>query len=170
MDLSTLANLAEIIGVITVVGGLAFAVIQIAHFRQQRREIAAIELARSFQNPEFARALRLVLDLPEGITAEELRSRDARLQDAAMLVSLTLESIGIMVHRRLISLEMVWELMGAVILHAWDKLRPWAEDIREEQGRQKFDEWIQWLAGQLIQHEDLHAVAPAYERYREWVP
>lgn len=169
MDLNTLANLAEIIGLFTVVGGLAFAVIQISHFRQQRREMAAIEVMRSFQNPEFARAVRLVFSLPSGISAEELRERESRYEDAAMLVSLTLESVGIMVHRRLVSKSMIWELMGAVILTAWDRLHQWAQDSRREQGREKFDEWIQWLSAQLVRYEQSQTAAlPAFERYKDW--
>jgi hypothetical protein len=65
-DFNTLANLAEIFGAFVVVGGLGFAVIQMQHYRQQRRETAAIELLRSFQNPEFSRSLRAVLTLPRG--------------------------------------------------------------------------------------------------------
>ena len=45
MDLNTAANLAEIFGAIVVVGGLAFAMIQLAHFRAQRRHTAALGLA-----------------------------------------------------------------------------------------------------------------------------
>jgi len=48
-DLSTMANMAEILGVIIVVGGLIFAMLQMRQIRQQRRELAAIELFRSVQ-------------------------------------------------------------------------------------------------------------------------
>jgi hypothetical protein len=72
MDLNTLANLAEIIGVVTIVGGLWFAVIELMNARRQRRDMATIELVRVFDNPEFDRALLLVLSLPSGIGTEEL--------------------------------------------------------------------------------------------------
>ncbi len=170
MDLNTLGNLAEIIGVIIVVVGFSFAVIQLLHFRQQRRDMASIELARSFENPEFARALRLVLSLPDGISAEKLRAKDLRYEDAAMLVSLTLESVGIMVHRRIVSLDMVWELMGGVSQTAWGKLSGWAGDIRREQGQEKFDEWTQWLALQMERYEGDSGGEPAYRRYQSWRP
>ncbi len=56
MTLDAAANVAELVGGIVVLGGLAFAIVQLAHFRRQRRELAAIELARSFSNQAFARA------------------------------------------------------------------------------------------------------------------
>ena len=58
-DLSTLANMAEIFGAVVVVGGLVFAVVQMHHYREQRRETAAIELLRSFQLKELVRSFLL---------------------------------------------------------------------------------------------------------------
>ena len=170
MDLNTLANLAEIIGVVTIVGGLWFAVFELMNARRQRRDIATIELARVFDNPEFARALLLVLSLPSGIGAEELRKRESQYEEAAMLVSLTLESVGILVHQRMVTLDLVWELMGGTILITWEKLESWAKEIRREQKREKFDEWIQWLVVQLRRHEKILGVEPAYLRFEDWRP
>jgi hypothetical protein len=153
MDLTTLANLAEIIGAIIVVGGLWFAVVQLLQYRQQRRDMAAIELARSFQSPAFAQALRLVLSMPNGIRAAELRKRDASYENAAIQVSMILESVGIMVHRRIVDLDVVWELMGGVLLSSWDKLGAWVMDVRSEQEQDKFAEWMQWLAEMMRRHK-----------------
>ena len=55
-ELATLANMAKIFGVIIVIGGLFFAVLQMRQIRQQRRELAAIELFRFFGNPKFTEA------------------------------------------------------------------------------------------------------------------
>ena len=41
-DLETLANLAEVFGTLTIIGGLLFAIIQIRQFRQQLRETATL--------------------------------------------------------------------------------------------------------------------------------
>jgi hypothetical protein len=170
MELQTLANLAEIFGAIVVVGALAFAAIEVSQFRRQRQDAAAIELARSFHNPQFAQALRVVLAIRPGLTRDQLRAADSEFEDAAMLVSLTFESIGIMVHRRIVSLAMVWELMGGVYLAAWANLEQWAEDVRREQGREKFDEWMQWLAEQLQRFEQRQGKTAAFLRYRSWKP
>jgi hypothetical protein len=168
MDLNTLANLAEVLGAIIVLGGFAFAFIQLAHLRRQRHDMAAIQLARSFENPEFARALRLVLELPDGVSTTQLKGMDPQYEDAAMLVSLTLESVGIMVHRRMTSLEMVWELMGGVVLATWEKLHVWSGEHRAAQERGKFDEWIEWLYDQMRQH--MVEAEPAYLKHKDWKP
>jgi hypothetical protein len=170
MELNTLANLAEIVGVIIVIGGFAFAIVQLLHFRRQRQERSAIELARSFETPEFAHALRMILSLPAGIRADELRARGDEYEDAAMLVSLTLESVGIMVHRRIVSFDLVWELMGGVVLGAWDRIRDWAFAIRHERGDDKFDEWIHWLAAQMSKYRARTGSQPAYREHDQWRP
>lgn len=164
MDLNTLANLAEIAGVLIVIGGFGFAVIQILQFRKQRSELAAIELVRSFANPEFAHALHLVLSLPSGVRAEKLRQRDSRYEDAAWLVGLTLESVGVMVDRRIVTTDMVYELMGGVSQSVWEKLSGWVEDLRREQGQDKYHEWMERLAMQMKQHAEETGAAPAYRR------
>jgi hypothetical protein len=87
-----------------------------------------------------------------------------------MVVSLTLESVGIMVHRRTAAPEMVWELIGGVSVTAWDKLKGWAEDLRREHGCEKFDEWMEWLADHMTRHFDEPGAEPAFRRYRDWSP
>ncbi len=163
MDLDTLANLAEIIGVLIVVGGFVFALMQILHFRRQRRDMAAIELVRSFNNPEFARAIRLVMLLPSGISAAELRQREGRYEDAALFVSVTLESVGVMVDRRVVARDVAWELMGGIVLTTWDRLNVWVRDVRREEGQEKFNEWLEWLADEMRLISQ-RASAPAYLR------
>jgi hypothetical protein len=112
----------------------------------------------------------VVLAIRPGLTRDRLREGGHEFENAAMLVTLTFESIGIMVHRRVISLSMVWELMGGVYLAAWTNLEQWADDIRREQGREKFAEWIQWLAEQLQRLEQREGKAAAFLRYRSWKP
>ena len=66
--LQTLANLAEILGGAAVVGGVIFAVWQIRQYREQRRDVAAIEIVRSLQSREFIEAFRLLSQVPDGVS------------------------------------------------------------------------------------------------------
>ena len=161
MTLADAANVAELVGGIVVVGGLAFAIVQLAQLRRQRREMAAIELSRSFSNPAFARALQHVIELQPGMTGDELQRLDDESRDAMMLLSLTFESVGIMVHRRIVDIDIVWELMGGVVITAWERIRPWAIDQRDRSGSGKFDEWLEWLAAELVEYEKTYRHDPA---------
>jgi hypothetical protein len=86
-DIGTLANLAGIVSGLAVIGGAAFAVIQLREYRKQRRDDAAVELVRSFYNADFARSVRLIRLLPDGCKAAELRAKGSEHEEAAILVS-----------------------------------------------------------------------------------
>jgi hypothetical protein len=167
-DLSTLANLAEVFGAVVVVGGLGFGVIQMQHYRQQRRETAAIELLRSFHNPEFSRSLRAVLALPKGVCKGDLADCGDGEKNAIMVVVLTFESIGVMVFRGIVPLEMVNELLGGVCVESWVRLNQYMQDSRAESDRKTMSEWFQWLAERLDEEHTRHGRLPAYEQYRHW--
>ena len=169
-DLNALANLAEIFGAFVVVGGLGFGVVQMQHYRQQRRETAAIELLRSFQNPEFSRSLRAVLVLPKGLRKNDLEECSDGEKNAIMVVVLTFESIGVMVFRGIVPLEMVNELLGGVCVESWSRLNQYMQDSRAESDRKTIAEWFQWLAERLDGHHTRYGRPPAYEQYREWRP
>jgi len=168
-DLSTLANMAEILGVIIVVGGLFFAVLQMRQIRQQRRELAAIELFRFFGNPRFTKAFQLLLHLPDGLSAEDIRTKQGKLEDAAMLVSSTMENIGVMTFQRIVPFVIVNNLIGSSVIILWRKLEKWAIALRDELGDEAAFEWFQWLAERLedYQSRDPH---PAYQAHKDWMP
>lgn len=168
-NLNTLANMAEILGVIIVVGGLFFAVLQMRQIRQQRRELAAIELFRFFGNPKFSQAYQMVLRLPDGLSAGDIRTKAANLEDAVMLVSSTMENIGVMTFQRIVPFVIVNNLIGSSVIILWRKLENWAVALRDELGDEAAFEWFQWLAERLedYQPRDPH---PAYEAHKDWMP
>ena len=167
-ELSVLANIAEITGVLVVIGGLFFAVMQMRQLRQQRRELAAIELFRFFGNPSFTRAYKTTLNLREGVTAKDIRSSE-RLEEAAMLISTTMENIGVMTHQRIVPFQVVRHLIGCNTIILWKRLAPWVTSLREEIGNPSAFEWFQWLSDRLAEYDGLDK-GPAYEVEKDWQP
>jgi hypothetical protein len=169
-DLTTIANIAEIFGALTIIAGVVFAVIQIRDFREQRREAVAVELIRSFQNPDLAHAVNLIRELPDGVSAEELRSKGAEYQRAAVMISTTYETIALLVFRQMASFSMVRDLTGGLVVVMWRKLAPWMETIRAEQVQPSWAEWFQWLAVQLSRDSAQKEANPAYQKFSDWRP
>ena len=168
-ELSMLANMAEILGVLIVVGGVYFAVLQMRQFRQQRRELAAIELFRFFASPRFTEAFKIVLHLPDGMSAEDIRTKKTKIEDAAMLISTTMENIGVMTFQRIVPFLIVRNLVGTSVVLLWHKLENWVTGLREELGSQEVFEWFQWLAEKLDEYQPADA-KPAYEEFKTWAP
>jgi hypothetical protein len=168
-NLTTLANMAEILGVIIVVGGLFFAMMQMRQTRQQRRELAAIELFRFYGNPKFTEAYQMVLNLPDDLSAEDIRTKQANLDAAAMLISSTMESIGVMTFQRIVPFVIVNNLIGSSVIILWRKLENWAVALRDELGDEAAFEWFQWLAERLEDYQPRNP-HPAYETHKDWMP
>ncbi len=168
-DLSRLADMAEILGALVVVGGLIFAIMQMRNIRQQRRELAAIELFRFFGNPDFNRAYERILKLPDGLTTEEIEIRQLGLEKCAMQISTTMENIGVMTHQRIVPYIVVKNLMGASAVILWKKLEHWVYDLREEVGNEEAFEWFQWLAELLEELSDPNE-KPAFVAHKSWRP
>ena len=168
-DLANLANVAEIIGAIIVIGGLVFAVLQMRQTRQQRREMAAIELFRFFGHPKFTAAYKRVLRLPEGLSADDIQKNDSGLEESAMLICATMESIGVMTFQRIVPFMVVYNLIGTSGPALWRKLAPWVEMLREEQEAPTVFEWFQWLSERLDGNH-VPDENPAYEAHKDWSP
>jgi hypothetical protein len=169
-DLQTLANLAEVIGGVTVVGGVAFGLLQLREFRLQRSASAAIELIQSIQGPAWSAAIGRVQQLPDRVSAAELRQRGADFEDAALMVGVTFETIGLVTFRRVVPFSIVQDLVGGLTVVMWRKLSAWTEEVRKEQGQVTWLEWFQWLAERLEEHGTARGGAPAYRAFTGWRP
>ena len=168
-DLSRLADMAEIVGAAVVVGGIFFAVMQMRHLRQQRREMAAIELFRFFGSPQFSQAYREILRLPDGLSIRELREYSPNAEDCAMIISTTMENIGVMMYQRIVPSAVVENLIGDSAVVLWRKLEVWAKEIRADLDNPQAFEWFQWLA-EILETLRGPDQAPAYEAHKDWKP
>ena len=170
MNLQSMANIAEIFGALLVIVGVLFGLIEIRHYRQQRQETASMEIMRAFQSHAFTRALRLIMDYEQECRQCSENSIPQDLQDAAMLVSTTLEAVGLMVYQRIVPFRLVQQLMGGTIQASWRVLRPHTEWLREKLRRPSVHEWFQWLAERLDRHPEYRDEEGAYLKYGDWQP
>lgn len=166
MDISTLANL---INAIAVTAGVIFAAAQIRQYRQRRQRDAMLELVRSFQSPAFTAALRRVLSLPDGADAAKIREvLGPDGEDAVYLVSLTWESLGVLVFRRQITLDLVDDFFSGPLVISWQKLEVYSEEWRHTLNRETGNEWFHWLAERMLEREKTSPPIPAYVAHRRW--
>ena len=107
--------------------------------------------------------------MPDKLTAEKMRRDEKGLEDAAMLISSTMENIGVMTYQRIVPFTVVNHLIGASAIILWNKLEPWTDTLREETDNDFIFEWFQWLVSQLDQYDDKNQ-RPAYEAFSTWIP
>src|SRR2546426_6461016 len=151
MDISNIANL---INAFAVTAGVIFAAAQINYYRQRRQREAMLELVRSFQSPAFTSALRRVLSLPDGADTRKIREiLGPDGEDAVYLVTLTWESLGVLLFRREVTLDLLDDFFSGPILVSWRKLNIYVGEMRRVLQRETGAEWFQWLAERMMERE-----------------
>jgi hypothetical protein len=166
VDLSTLANL---INAFAVTAGVIFAGVQIRYYRQRHRRDAMIELVRSLQSPSFTSAFRRVLSLPDNATTEQIREKlGPGGEEVVYLVTLTWESLGVMLFRGEVTIDLIDDFFSGPISISWRKLNVFVEEDRRALDRNTASEWFQWLAERMIEREKSTPAVPAHIAHREW--
>ena len=145
-NLSTLAMLAEIFGAVTIIFGALFAVIQFSEHKKRLRIEMAAQMCRKFAEPELGRAVTLVKRLPDDVSLEALQAMDSEYEESAQIVGMAFETMGLLVHKKVASFELIQELTGGLLLMMWRKTRTWIRETRDAEANERFGEWVEWLA------------------------
>ena len=168
MDLSTVANVATALTVIT---GVGFGLVEAQRSRRARQERAAYAAVQALLSPEWMKSMIVVHSISDGSSASAIEA-DADVLSAAHSVGVILEGLGYSVYARIVPLRVVADLVGGTVRLAWRKLQPYIEEERQRSDSQKTFEWFQWLAIQLERHSPgkTNLQIGAQEAYRDWKP
>src|SRR5207244_8339536 len=168
VDLSTIANIATALTVIT---GVGFGLIEAQRSRRAREERAAYAAVQALLSPEWMRSMIIVHSIPDGSSALAIEA-NADVLRAAHSVGVILEGLGYSIYARIVPLRVAADLVGGTVRLAWRKLEPYVEEERRRSGSQKTFEWFQWLAIQLERHSPgkTNLQVGAQEAYRDWRP
>jgi hypothetical protein len=169
IDLGTLADLADIVSALTVLGGVVYAAIQIRQYRQQRLDAAALEVVRSMQNPELLRAFRKLRNLPDACPLAKLREFGPEFEDGLIVVGATFEALGVLVFRRHVPVQVVQQTLGGSITLLWRKCSACIREMRTEQNHETLFEWFQWLTERLAEVGEAERI-PAYRAHAKRRP
>ncbi len=122
-----------------------------------------------FASRKFTEAYRTVLHLPDDMSAKDIKANDAKIEGAAMLISTTMENIGVMTFQRIVPFLVVSNLVGTSVVILWRKLEDWVFALRVEIDSPNGFEWFQWLAERLEQYRP-EGAKPAYEAFKTRAP
>jgi hypothetical protein len=150
-----------------VVLGVAFGLLQLRQLRFQREIQAGIELLRPLHSPMMPEHVMAIHALPECLGAKQIVERLGDRFGSVVAVLGLFESLGPIVARGHIPIEMYAESYRGVTVLCWKKMRPWIEQRRNE-GWPNLFEWLEWLAGQMEARTRLAPDVPAFEQFRAW--
>jgi hypothetical protein len=161
--------IADVVNAAALTVGVVFAATQLVDLRRQRRREAMLALVRSFQSADFTTALRRVNSLPDGADRATIRARlGPEGEDQVFLLGLTWESLGVLVFRGEINLQLIDDFFSGAIVVSWRKLHAFVEEDRDELERETVWEWFQWLAERVIEREHSAHPVPAHHAHRVW--
>ncbi|MDH3400049.1 MAG: hypothetical protein OEM03_03690 [Chromatiales bacterium] len=166
LSLNELAAFAEIIGACTIITGLAFGYFQIRAHRIEQRNAIALSVAQTFNNSEFARAVNLLQQLPDGASAQELSALGRNFEDAAVIVTTSFETMGLFVYRKIAEQDLVMDMAGGMCISMFRKLSDSIYAKRKDLGQPSWAEWFEWLA--LLAEKNKLQISSVEDSLKQW--
>jgi hypothetical protein len=90
----------------------------------------------------------------------------SRYEQAAVTVCTSLETMGLLVFKRIAPLDLLLDQAGGIVSVMSRKLRRWQQDLREEQRQPFWGEWFEWLGDQAAKVSPVGE--PAYLQHKDW--
>ena len=165
MDFRTLLSLFSTSAIVA--GGI-FAAVQLRQFNRQRARESMLQMVHSFRTPEFLKAVNIVFDLPEGLSRKQIEERLGDNITSVLVMFGTFESLGILVFRREMDIQLVDDFFSGIIILSGRKLKNYLVEVREAGNRQTYYEWFQWLFEQFEKRELKTPAIPSYIAFSNW--
>ena len=165
MELATLLSLINTIAII--LAGI-FAAIQLLQIKQQRGHATALQMLNSAQTSDFMEGINIIYNLPGDLSKEEIEDRLGEKFFYLLIMFARFESLGLLVFRREIKLELVKDFIGGPIIVYWRTTKNYFLETREKSKNENYGEWVQWLAEQLEKTEIQKPKKPAYIAHKNW--
>ena len=85
-------------------------------------------------------------------------------------MGLTFETLGYMVYRRIIPLQIAEDLLGGMVTGSWQRLGSWAERTRVATDNPALMEWFEWLNDRLLENRKPAKTLGAFRAFKDWRP
>lgn len=160
----------QLVGQVALVVGAGVAAYQLVQLRKQRHDQAALQVLTNLQSPEFRRAYARVYALPLGASAAQVAEGGDDLEDAATTVMMAFETLGVLVHNRVVPIDVVDQVIGGFLRESWRRLEGFVTRKRAELQAPRWGEWYQWLVERIDERRGPRRAQGAYEVFKGWRP
>ena len=130
-------------------------ILQLRHQTKQRQTDMVLKLYATFGSPEFQKEYQLVMQLmfknPEDY--REKYGKDTETISALYSVTVFFEGIGLLVKRKLVSMDLVDDLFSGPVQTTWEKIGVLIEALRARSRRASAGEWFEYLYTEMKKRE-----------------
>ena len=157
----------QFIETLAIIVGVGFGLVQLRQLRIQREVQAGIELLHPLQAPQSVEAIMMVYSLPDNLSGDQIRERLGAHFGPVLGVLGLFESLGPLVARGHVPIDMYSDFYRGVTVLVWKKLRGYIEEQRQS-GWPSLFEWLQWLAERMDERQTHSSDVPAFELLKFW--
>ena len=153
VDLSTVSIVVASAGVFT---AAVYYILQIRHQTKLRQTEMVMRLYSTFESAEFQNVYQKIMSLEFEDYVDALKryaTNRAEISSAATSVGTFFEGIGVLVKRRLISMDLVDDLFGTMVLHTWEKFKPLVKGRREQEGDTETLQQFEYLYNEMLKRK-----------------
>jgi hypothetical protein len=157
VDISTVSIVVASAGVFA---AAIYYILQIRHQTKLRQTEMVMRLYATFGSAEFQNAYQKIMGLEFEDYADALKryaTNRAEISSAATSVGTFFEGIGVLAKRRLISIDLVDDLFGTMILHTWEKFKPLVKGRREQEETTETLQWFEYLYNEMLKRKQQQA-------------
>jgi len=157
VDISTVSIVVASAGVFA---AAIYYILQIRHQTKLRQTEMVMRLYATFGSTEFQNAYQKIMGLEFENYVDALKryaTNRAEISSAATSVGTFFEGIGVLVKRRLISMDLVDDLFGTMILHTWEKFKPLVKARREQEETTETLQWFEYLYNEMLKRKQQQA-------------
>jgi hypothetical protein len=158
----------QVLETAAVVIGVVFALLQVRALKVQHEVQGGAALLNSLQSRDTGSTALLLYALPDGLDGAALKQRLGADFDAVIALASMFESLGPLVARGHVPVEIYADYYRGLTVLCWRRLRRYVEEERAAAGWSNLFEWLQWLAERMDERAPLARDVPAFERYRDW--
>lgn len=158
--ISVIANLALTLSFIV---ALVFGIAQVRAAERDRKERLALATIREFQTREFAELMQYITSHDAPPNSESWNAVPVNERIMIMQYLQQMESLGILVAKKLVDLDTVDITLGSFVTTTWDKYRAMIRELRTTLPDPFLAEYFQWLAEQVDERMKTNPRKPFYK-------
>ncbi|HTD39938.1 MAG TPA: hypothetical protein VK671_04900 [Mucilaginibacter sp.] len=143
------ALIANIALTLSVIVAVVFGIAQVKNAKKDRRERLTLDTLRSFQTREFAEMLHYINNIKIPTSTTEWSNWPEEDQIRVVHLSQQMESLGLLLAERFISIDLVDKTLGSFVSTTWEQYKPLIVDMREVNADPHLNEYFQWMAEQI---------------------
>ena len=152
-------QISAVVAAVGVVIGVVYYILDMRNQDRKRQTDLVMQLYSELGSKEYVEAMPKLF-LLEFKDYEDFKQKyspstfvTSEAATSYSMICYFFEKVGLLLHRKLIEIELVDDLFSIAITGCWEKVRPIVEGIRKERNIPQYWEWFEYLYDEMKKRE-----------------